>query len=111
MAYNALINGVRVQTANGHIQDGAWILVPVEDLQTPRGGRICSGSRWWILRDGKFAQFYRSYGSAQCNPSEGVARAIMDARRGSCERAGYSETIIKVEMAFIPHDCSDYASA
>lgn len=105
----SLLNrGTRVQTQHGHIEDGEFILVPIEDLVTPRGGRICSANRFWTIRDGKYAQFYKTYGSPQCNPNEMVCNSIVANRAARLAEKGCVETVVKIEMAFVPPGLDGY---
>lgn len=87
----------------GHKVHGRWILVPVADLTTPKPGRICKGPRWWAVTENDEVLFFDRYTSPQCNTSKEIA-----ARLGK----GFDAPLTTprfIEMAFVPHRCSDYA--
>lgn len=74
-----------------------WIKMPLSELITPKPGRICVGARWWAVTDDGCVLFWRSHRSPQCN-----------AVREVVERIRPDLTPQFVEMAFVPHRCSDY---
>lgn len=78
--------------------DDQYIHMHVSDLTTPKPGRICYGPRWWhVTADGEVL-FYKHYTSPQCN----VDRRVL-------EYHGIEGCTPQfIEMAFIPHRCSDY---
>lgn len=87
---------------DGHKVCGRWILAPLEDIKTPKPGRICYGPRWWAVTPDDKVLFFDTYSSPQCN----INRSIVE-RLGKGFNA--PETIpVYVEMAFLPHNCSDY---
>lgn len=86
----------------GHIKLGRWILVPVADLTTPKPGRIVYGPRWWAVTETDEVLFFDTYCSPQCNTNPSIV-----------ERLGRGfdappTTPRFIEMAFLPHRCSDY---
>jgi hypothetical protein len=94
---------MKEKVQDGHKQQGRWILAPLADITTPKPGRICYGPRWWAVTENDEVLFFDRYSSPQCNAN----KAIVD-RLGSGFDA--PETTPKfVEMAFLPHQCSDYA--
>lgn len=86
-----------------HKQHGRWIVAPVADITTPRPGRICYGPRWWAVTENDEVLFFDRYGSPQCN----INKAIVE-RLGKWFDAP-ATTPKFIEMAFLPHRCSDYA--
>lgn len=86
----------------GHTSLGRWILVPVADLTTPKGGRLCMANRWWAVTENDEVLFFDTYCSPQCNPN----RSIVE-RLGKGFDAP-STTPRFIELAYIPHRCSDY---
>lgn len=85
-----------------HIRNGRWIHVPVDDITTPKSGRICMGPRWWKVTDENCVLFFEAYTSPQCNPSKSVVESS-----GKGYDAPQTKPVF-IEMAFIPHDCRDY---
>jgi hypothetical protein len=88
---------------DGHKLQGRWILAPVADITTPKPGRICYGPRWWAVTESGEVLFFDRYGSPQCN----INKAIVE-RLGSRFDAP-ATTPQLIEMAYLPHRCSDYA--
>ncbi|HYN54355.1 MAG TPA: hypothetical protein VES38_06595 [Methylotenera sp.] len=74
-----------------------WIKMSVEDLTTPKAGKICFHPAYWALTDDGCVLFYKSYGSPQCNMNEEIVKRIRPALK-----------VIFIEIAFVPHTCSDY---
>lgn len=72
-----------------------WTRMALEDLKTPKPGRLCVGPAYWAVHEGDVL-FFKGH-SPQCNRSEAVIRHV----RPDCE-------IVFVDMAFVPHRCSDY---
>ena len=72
-----------------------WEKVSVDELKTPRAGKICYGASYWAITDDGFALFYR--GSAQCN----TVKSIVESIRSDCK-------VEFIEMAFVSHNCRDY---
>tara|TARA_R110000868_G_scaffold246606_1_gene503197 strand:- start:44 stop:334 length:291 start_codon:yes stop_codon:yes gene_type:complete len=88
---------------DGHREQGRWILAPVDDISTPKPGRICYGPLWWKVTDNNEVLFFDTYGSPQCNTNKAIV-----------ERRGFGFDAPKttpkfLEIAFLPHRCSDYA--
>jgi hypothetical protein len=73
-----------------------WKRMSLEDIRTPKAGRICIGPRWWSVHNGD-CLFFRGYYSPQCNKDEEILKRICP----ELER-------IYLDMAFIPHSCGDY---
>ena len=73
-----------------------WIRMTLEDLATPKPGRICKGPAWWAVHDG-CVLFFKSYASPQCN----AHKAIIERIRPDC-------TPTFIETSFVPHRCEDY---
>jgi hypothetical protein len=86
----------------GHKRNGRWILVPVDDITTPKPGRICYGPRWWKVTAENEVLFFDAYYSPQCSVSKSVVE-----RTGKGYDAPQTEPRF-IEMAFIPHKCTDY---
>ena len=86
----------------GHRLHGRWILAPVSDITTPKGGRRCYGPSWWIVTDADEVLFFERYTSPQCNSNEAVMRKY----RGSFGAPAGTPKFI--EMAYLPHRCRDY---
>ena len=81
------------------IDKSKYTYMSLEDLQTPKAGRICRGASWWIINEKNEVMFYG--GSAQCNANEVTAKHLQEKL--------YPEYRTEfVEMAFLPHRCSDY---
>lgn len=102
----------RVEVKNGHIAEGKWILVPLDDLKTPRGGRIVLGPRYWAVvtrAEVKYALFFQAYYSPQCNVMKTVVEHIMGNNLYK-EIPGLEGTgeVVFLDAAFVPHRCSDY---
>jgi len=83
-----------------------WILVPLSDITTPKEGRICYSSRWWLVTSNNEVLFYKSYNSPQCNGNKKLSEYL--AGRISKEIEDSNLTCQFIDMAFIPHDCGDY---
>lgn len=69
--------------------------IKLEDIQTPKTGKICLGQRWWVT-DGEHVFFYKK-SSPQCNLSKQVL-----------EHCFPEHQHIYIEMAFVKHNCRDY---
>jgi hypothetical protein len=78
-----------------------WIKMPLAELTTPKDGRIVYANRYWAITDDDCALFFRSYVSPQCN----VYRRIVERLTADGQRA----RIEFVAIAFVPHNCADYA--
>ena len=88
---------------DGHRSEGRWILAPVADITRPKPGRICYGPRWWAVTESDEVLFFDTYGSPQCNQNQSLVE-----RHG--KGFGAPETKPRfIELAFLPHRCSDYA--
>jgi hypothetical protein len=88
---------------DGHKQDGRWILAPLTDITTPKSGRVCYGQRWWAVTENNEVLFFKSYSSPQCNTNRAIVERLAN-------RLDAPQTTPKfVEMAFLPHNCGDYA--
>lgn len=68
-----------------------WTKVTLEELQTPRGGKIVYEDRWWAVTDG-CVLFYK--GSPQCN----YVRRVIERIRPDC-------TPTFLPVAFVEHRC------
>lgn len=86
----------------GHKRQGRWILVPLADITTPQPGRICYGPRWWKVTENNEVLFFDTYGSPQCNQHKAIVERV------GCGFDAPATTPKFVEMAFLPHRCSDY---
>lgn len=71
-----------------------WRKVPIEELTTPKPGKIVRCGRWWAITKDGFALFYKS--SPQCNPDKAVIEHI----RPDC-------TPQWLEITYQDHDCSN----
>lgn len=74
-----------------------WITMHVDDLTTPRHGRIVMGGRWWAVTPSGCVLFFKSYASPQCN----TERSIVERVRPRLE-------LRWIETAFVPHNCAEY---
>ena len=76
--------------------------VALNDLQTPKDGRLVYTNRWWAVTSEGEALFYcgenRRSNSPQCN----VNREIVERMCPEGCRA------IHVPIAYLDHDCHDY---
>lgn len=72
-----------------------WRKVSVEDLTTPKPGRLVMGGRWWAITKDGFALYYKT--SPQCNSNKAIVEKILP----DC-------TPQWIELAFEDHRCSDY---
>lgn len=79
------------------MKESDWIYMTLEDLKTPKPGRLVFGPRWWAVNERNEVLFFRSYGSPQCNKVREIVERIRPGLRTEY-----------VEIAFIPHNCSDY---
>lgn len=86
----------------GHKKIGRWIHAPVNDITTPKAGRICYGPRWWKVTEDGSVLFFESYCAPQCNVSQAVVEKI-----GKGYEAPQT-TAVYLEMTYLPHDCRDY---
>jgi hypothetical protein len=87
----------------GHRQEGKYILAPVSDITTPKVGRICYGPSWWAVTSDNEVMFFKTYGSPQCTINRSIVERL-------CKRNGAPISESKfLEVAFLPHTCSDYA--
>lgn len=93
---------IEVKLMEGHKSSGEWILVPISNLTTPKDGRICYCNHWWRVTEDNDVLFYRRYTSPQCNSN----KAVME-RVGKAFDAPIT-TLQYIEVAFLPHNCSDY---
>lgn len=84
----------------GHKQKGQWIMAPLEDIATPKPGRICYGPRWWAVTENDEVLFFKSYSSPQCNQSKDLVK-----RLGKGFDAPITTTPKFIEMSFLPHSC------
>lgn len=69
-----------------------WRKMTLQDLTTPKPGRICMGPHWWAVTDDGCVLFYGN--SPQCNTD----RRVVEHVRKDC-------TPKLIEMAFVPHRC------
>lgn len=102
----------RIETKHGHIAEGKWILVPLDDLKTPRGGRIVTGPRYWatVMRGGiRYVLFHQAYYSPQCNAMKSIVEHIVSGSLYKEIPGAEAGEIEFVEAAFVPHRCADYA--
>ena len=74
-----------------------WIKMAVDDLTTPKPGRLIHSPAWWALTDDRCVLFYKSYSSPQCNTS----RQIVERVRPGCD-------MMFIAVSYIPHNCSEY---
>lgn len=79
-----------------------WIKIPIEDITTPKMGRICYTDRWWVLTPNNEVLFYKSYTSPQCN----INKAVIDHALLKLHAEGCTAQFLPV--AYLPHRCSDY---
>lgn len=77
-----------------------WKKVPLDEIKTPRVGKICYGASYWSVTEDNCVLFYRGH-SPQCNNNEYCAESIRKKIHPTC-RLEY------IEMAFIDHNCEDY---
>lgn len=92
-----------IKVNEGHQMVGRWILVPVNDILTPKPGRIVMGPKWWRRTKNDEVLFFGNYTSPQCNANiDIVARLclVLDAPELASP--------IFLGTAFVPHNCSDY---
>lgn len=92
----------KVIVEESHKQEGRWIKVPVSDLITPKPGRLCYGPRWWAVTENDEVLFFDDYGSPQCNRAESIVERL---------GKGFDAPLTTprfIEVAFVPHRCSDY---
>ena len=73
-----------------HTISGKYILAPIEDIITPKEGRVVFMERWWNVTEDDKVLFYRSYASPQCNSNKRIADHLCDYRD------------IKTKTVFIP---------
>jgi hypothetical protein len=78
------------------MSEDKWIRMSLEDLKTPKPGRICYGPAYWLVEDGQ-VKFFKGYGSPQCNMHESIMRRLHP-----------EGELVFLEVAFVPHRCSDY---
>lgn len=83
----------------GHRREGRWIFAPIDDIRTPKPGRICFGPRWWAVTNSGEVLFFDTYGSPQCNIHQSLV-----ARLGKGFDAPETHPRF-IEMTFIPHRC------
>ena len=69
---------------------GNYILVPMEDIITPKEGRHVLMERWWNVTENDEVLFYRSYASPQCNSNKSIVDHLWDSKT------------IKTRSVFIP---------
>lgn len=93
---------MKTKVQAGHRQQGRWILAPLSDITTPKPGRICYGPRWWAVTTDGDVLFFDTYGSPQCNQSQSLVERLGK----GFDAPETTQTF--VEMAFLPHTCSDY---
>lgn len=86
----------------GHKAEGNWILAPKADITTPKFGRMCYGPAFWLLTENDEVLFYKAYYSPQCHIDIRVLEKL-----GSTH-IPFKTKIELIEMAYIPHRCSDY---
>lgn len=82
--------------------DSKWIRMSMDEVTTPKSGRICYTDRWWVVTRNNEVLFYKSYTSPQCNHNKAVVdHALRNIQIVEC-------TVQFIPVAFIPHRCSDY---
>jgi len=84
-----------------HKKLGRWILASVTNITTPKPGRVCYGPLWWAVTENDEVVFFDNYRSPQCNINKAVVASL-------CH--GFDAPVTKprfIEMAFIPHRCTD----
>ena len=75
-----------------------YIRMSLEELTTPKAGRLVVKDHWWALTENGEALFYKTYTSPQCNTSRQIAAKL-----------GPGGTVATfVPLAFVPHNCGDY---
>jgi hypothetical protein len=74
-----------------------WIKMPVDELVTPKAGKICKGPAWWAVTPDNCVLFFKSYNSPQCNQQKAIVERI---------RPGLEAR--EIPMAYLPHRCEDY---
>ena len=76
-----------------------FIEMSIEELTTPKAGRLVHAGAWWAVNDKGNVLFYKHYTSPQCNTNKEIVKRI----RPECERQEW------IEVSFVPHNCHDYA--
>jgi hypothetical protein len=103
---------VKIKVEDSHRIEGNWIFVPIDDLITPKAGRICYGPSYWVINSKREVVFWKDYNSPQCNLTKAILGGRLIKSRDCIEKGPHSwpdlEEIIFIKMAFIPHDCSDF---
>lgn len=75
-----------------------YIRMPIAELTTPTGGRLCVVNHWWAITENEEALFYRTYGSPQCNSDPRVMEKITQGRPIKTRN-------VFLPVAYVPHSC------
>ncbi|QGH72716.1 MAG: hypothetical protein [Podoviridae sp. ctQNx1] len=86
----------------GHRQDGRWIFAPMDDITTPKNGRTCCCNRWWAVTENNEVMFFHGYHAPQCNERKDLAERLVHSHNEPPAKTVF------IEVAYIPHECSDY---
>jgi hypothetical protein len=59
-----------------HIADGDYIRAPLQDITTPKEGRVCLLNRFWLVTGDGEVLFYRTYEAPQCHANEEAVKQL-----------------------------------
>lgn len=70
-----------------------WRKMSLQELTTPKNGRLCMLDHWWVVTPDRHVLFYT--GSPQCNANEAIAKRILEKLHPGC-------TAEFVDVAYLP---------
>ena len=84
----------------GHRLEKNFIWAPLDDILTPKPGRICFGPAYWLVNDQNEVSFCMFYSNAQCGMNE---QQVNHAAQTDFK----NRHVLFVPMAFLPHECQE----
>ena len=77
-----------------------WTRMHIDEVRTPRVGRICYGPAWWIVTPDDYVLFSgQNCTRPQCNEDLRVTEMLVRRCHPECHP-------VFVDMAYVPHECS-----
>lgn len=74
-----------------------WLKMSLEELTTPKEGRVCRLGRWWAVTEQNEVLFFKRHTSPQCNYNVEVMKSIHPEARH-----------VFVPVAYVPFNVNDY---
>lgn len=101
---------MKEQLRPGHRRQGKWILVPLEDITTPKAGRTCHGPAYWMVTENDEVIFFETYGSPQCNAEISLVERWLRKSLGSTPDDVFAPPAVRVvllSMAYTPRSVNE----